>query len=230
MQPSLVLAGLAVATFLRSSEINRGSAGRLRALWLRDAAQGALEASFNAQWIEPTLAQAAWVRTRRPPRPALTPRPQLLALFEVCAHPHHSAERASSAMVMLDSIIRALALTTLDAGDPAASVFSPRAVPAVRGAPARGARGCACESFSLGHNSRSSRTHTPLWAATPAWSPAWGVAEIRREECRRLCWSALHLFAGHTAHAAAFAAAPLDFFCIQPANVGAVSACFRRRG
>lgn len=61
MQPCLILSGLAVSTFMRSSEIDQGSAGRNRALWLRDAAQSALEASFNAQWIEPTLAQAAWV-------------------------------------------------------------------------------------------------------------------------------------------------------------------------
>lgn len=61
MQPSLVLAGLAVSTFLNSGELNGGNAGRLRAVWLRDVAQSALEASFNAQWIEPTLAQAAWV-------------------------------------------------------------------------------------------------------------------------------------------------------------------------
>jgi len=63
MQPSLVLAGLALSTFMASSEINRGNTGRMRSLWLRDMAQAALDASFNAQWIEPALAQAAWVST-----------------------------------------------------------------------------------------------------------------------------------------------------------------------
>jgi hypothetical protein len=61
MQPSLVLALLAIATFWQSSEIGNGSEGRERALRFRDEAQGALEASFNARWVDETLAQAAWV-------------------------------------------------------------------------------------------------------------------------------------------------------------------------
>jgi hypothetical protein len=61
MQPSLVLALLAIATFWQSSEIGKGSEGRERALRFRDEAQGALEASFNARWVDETLAQAAWV-------------------------------------------------------------------------------------------------------------------------------------------------------------------------
>ncbi|KAF8582821.1 hypothetical protein K439DRAFT_1350360 [Ramaria rubella] len=205
MQPSLVLAGLAMATFMRSSELNGGSAGRLRAMWLRDAAQSALEASFNAQWIEPTLAQAAW----------------LLALFEMCAHPYHSSQRSNSAMVMLDSIIRTLSLTTIDANESAVSVFSLHTVPVVLvPSSSRVSRqeGCSCRSLTLGHNSRSSYDHTPLWVATPAWNPDWTVSEIRKEESRRLCWSSLQLAAGHTSHAAAFSAPPLDYFCIEPAN------------
>lgn len=61
MQPSLVLSILAVSAFMTSSEIDQGTNGRMRSLWLRDAAQSSLEASLNAQWIDPTLAQAAWV-------------------------------------------------------------------------------------------------------------------------------------------------------------------------
>lgn len=62
MQPSLVLALLAMSTFWQSSEVGLGSAGRERALWLRDEAQSALEASVNAGWLDETLAQAAWVK------------------------------------------------------------------------------------------------------------------------------------------------------------------------
>lgn len=61
MQPSLILAALALATFWQSSEIGQGSAGRARALRFREEAQSALEASFNAGSIDETLAQAAWV-------------------------------------------------------------------------------------------------------------------------------------------------------------------------
>ena len=62
MQPSLVFAGLALSTLMRSSEMELGTAGRTRAAWLRDQAQASLEASWNAQWIDMTLAKAALVR------------------------------------------------------------------------------------------------------------------------------------------------------------------------
>lgn len=61
IQPSLILALLAMATFWQSSELGLGRHGRDRALRFRDEAQSALDASFNAGWIDETLAQAAWV-------------------------------------------------------------------------------------------------------------------------------------------------------------------------
>ena len=61
IQPSLVLALLAISTFWQSSEIGYGEAGRERALRFRDEAQAAMDASFNSGWIDETLAQAAWV-------------------------------------------------------------------------------------------------------------------------------------------------------------------------
>lgn len=63
MQPSLVFAGLALATLIKSSEMELSTAGRNRAAWLRDQAHASLEASWNAQWIDITLAKAAFVRT-----------------------------------------------------------------------------------------------------------------------------------------------------------------------
>ncbi|KZW00891.1 hypothetical protein EXIGLDRAFT_603573 [Exidia glandulosa HHB12029] len=211
MQPSLVLAALAISTFMQSSEVDGGVEGRTRALRLRDLAQGALEQSFNAQWIEPTLAQAAW----------------LLALFEVSAHPDHSTERATSAMIMLDSIVRALALTAIDAADTTASVFARRAVPVVpsqRSAIAGAlptptpAPGCTCQALSLGHNWPLATNYTPLWLHTAAWDQSWSDVETRKEESRRLCWSSLSLAAAHTSHSAANSQAPLDFYIIQPEN------------
>jgi hypothetical protein len=61
MQPALLPAALAIATFFQSSEAGNGREGRDRAVRLRDVAQGHLEASLNAQWIDDSLAQAAWV-------------------------------------------------------------------------------------------------------------------------------------------------------------------------
>ena len=63
MQPCLVLAMLAMSTFWQSSEVGLSSHGRERALRFRDEAQSALDASFNAGWIDETLAQAAWVKS-----------------------------------------------------------------------------------------------------------------------------------------------------------------------
>ncbi|KAG6868627.1 hypothetical protein C0993_000217 [Termitomyces sp. T159_Od127] len=61
MQPSLILALLAMSTFWQSSEDGLGRLGRERSLRFRDEAQSALDASFNAGWIDETLAQSAWV-------------------------------------------------------------------------------------------------------------------------------------------------------------------------
>ena len=62
MQPALIYAGLALATLMRSSELELCGGGRSRALWLRDAAQSNLEQSLSTQWIDLQLAEAALVR------------------------------------------------------------------------------------------------------------------------------------------------------------------------
>ena len=62
LQPSLILAALAVANLIRSSERENGAKGRDWALALRDAAQSALDASLNSRWIDEYLVQASWVR------------------------------------------------------------------------------------------------------------------------------------------------------------------------
>ena len=61
MQPSIIYAGLALATLMKSSQLELGITGRNRALWLRDAAQSNLEQSLNGQWIDLSLAEAAMV-------------------------------------------------------------------------------------------------------------------------------------------------------------------------
>jgi hypothetical protein len=61
VQPALIYAGLALATLIKSSELELGLAGVNRALWLRDVAQVELESSWSARWIDLGLAQAAMV-------------------------------------------------------------------------------------------------------------------------------------------------------------------------
>lgn len=159
-------------------------------------------------------------------------------------------------MVMLDSIIRSLSLTFVDADDPNTSVFSPGAVPAVaeqRRAspwhpdqallellPSGGKvpssrrlshhraetrdveKGCSCQTMTLNDYWPEGKDHAPLWAATPAWSATWSEGEIRKESCRRLCWSSMILAAGHASYTTAHQSPhTLNLFISDPANVRA---------
>ncbi|KAI0319632.1 hypothetical protein OF83DRAFT_1054671 [Amylostereum chailletii] len=249
IQPSLILAVLAVSTFLQSSEIGRAEEGRRMALRLRDEAQSTLEASLNARAVDEEVAQAAWI----------------LAFFEICCHPLHQTCRVSAALNILDGILRTLALTYLDVDNPQASGYARHAVPSVspiqpaysstqnyygtgvNNPPAQShhpfsqmtfspahtlahhpltsdaharppATECGCDSLSLGRVHPDAAEQTPLWVATPAWNYEWTEGDIRKEECRRLCWSATMLAAGYSSYFAAIGGKPLDLFIIDPAN------------
>lgn len=173
---------------------------------------------------------------------------KLLSFFEISPHPLHSNTRAVSSMFMLDTIIRTLSLTSLDADNPATSRFKPKTVPAVslalhqgpiaswgsdpgfttsasqcnasdRTAPSNPARGCSCLSLSLGHRWSDAREHAPLWMATPGWDDAWTPGEIRKETCRRLCWHSMMLTAGFTSYMDATRRMVPEFFVGDPVNV-----------
>jgi len=60
--------------------------------------------------------------------------------------------------------------------------------------------------------------HTPLWTQTPAWNASWSEAEIRKESCRRLCWSAMTLAAGHSAYSSASRTHGVNLFISDPSN------------
>lgn len=167
----------------------------------------------------------------------------MLSIFEVCAHPEHSTHRAMSAMAILDQIIRTLSLTFLDADDPNASTFVRQEVPRVRAAPnhpkpdhdsspgspfesisSSQTETCDCVSLSLGYQWSGAHEHTPLWLSTPAWDASWSDGEIRKESCRRLCWSTVILAAGHSSYTTASKAGGLDLFVTEPANVRYITA------
>ncbi|KAL4063290.1 hypothetical protein V8B97DRAFT_2026456 [Scleroderma yunnanense] len=241
MQPSLVYAALAISTYLQSSDVGMGKRGRRKALRLRDVAQGALEASVCARWVDEELAQAAW----------------LLAVLEVNPHPLHSATRTVSSMFMLDTIIRTLSLTFLDAGNPTVIRFKPKTVPTIPNALRQGSissaindlnsgglatsttqyggfdgatrsypiHGCSCVSLSLGHCWPAAHEHTPLWVSSPGWDDAWTPGEIRKETCRRLCWSSMILVAGFTSYMDAARRMMPDFFIGEPANLAILFPC-----
>jgi hypothetical protein len=130
----------------------------------------------------------------------------------------------------------------LDAMDPQAAVFSADKVPTLPlsqrrdapnsagkllGAPQNsnsttGAATCACHALSIMRTTTHGQL-TPFWVSSAGWDPNWNEAEIRREESRRLVWSALTLAAGFTAHDAAFAKDPTELHIIDAANVGLLS-------
>lgn len=151
-------------------------------------------------------------------------------------------------MVMLDNIIRSLTLTLLDANDPDTTVFYPRSVPIASHAPENivlpqaplfatlsadtdaaggvaggnslgGASGCDCRELSLGSNWQGTQEYVPIWDPTPGWDPDWTEAEIRKESCRRLCWSSMTLAAAHMSYAPNNKPAGTMFFISDPSNV-----------
>ncbi|KZP29121.1 hypothetical protein FIBSPDRAFT_816488 [Athelia psychrophila] len=224
-QPSLIIMACALSIFLQSSELGRGKAGRELALQLRDQAEGALQASLNAGWIDENLAIAAW----------------MLAMFENSGHPEQSIYRSFASMHALDKIIRTLSLTTIDENDPNASTFALREVPRVmtirhphmsdsadleRETSPDTHEGCDCASLSLGHQWTGAFEHTPLWLSTPAWNDNWTEGEFKKETCRRLCWSTVILATGISSYTTARQTEDLDLFVTEPANACDLSPCF----
>jgi hypothetical protein len=151
--------------------------------------------------------------------------------------------RIYSSLNLLDSIIYMLGMSYLDANNPATSTFLRNTVPVVDRYPCSMSvsspmqqymqqqhqteptvfpSGCSCDELSLGRRWPEAQGLVPLWVATPAWNSEWSVGEIRKEECRRLCWSALGLVSGHTSYAAATNWRNLDLSMAEPSNVRAI--------
>ena len=213
---------------MRSSETELGAHGRERALWLKNSAQAALESSWNSRWIDLSLAEAALVRRVRYLSYCKLPliaRPfQILALFESSPHPEHSPERETSSLVFLDNIIRYLSLTCIDVNEPGVSRFAPRNVPIVSECHADGAfkdirhshhRKCMC----IPSTTAVPQDHFSHWSYPLPWDSSWSLADIKKEETRRFCWSALNLVASYSSRCVLFQKKLPDFYLSNPTNV-----------
>ena len=140
-------------------------------------------------------------------------------MFESSAHPLYSPEQANNALQLLDRIIHVLSLCSMDRDDRFASSFLPRDVPIVYTPdgymlPDR----CSCLLFTP--------TSTPFpdpLSVTASCEAPWdnnaSDNDIRKEECRRLCWSALSLISSYTAHCSAFHMEPVELSLADPSNV-----------
>jgi hypothetical protein len=148
----------------------------------------------------------------------------MLALFESSAHPQYSPSRAASSISFLDNIIRRLQLTILDSNDPDVSSFKPHHVPSVKTRSGSGPKDTSqkCSCIPLPPNANLPADHySSTWSYAPPWDAHSSPNEIYKEECRRLCWSALSLVAGHSSQSAAFDKEPAQFFLTDPGNVRA---------
>ncbi|KAI0741707.1 hypothetical protein C8Q80DRAFT_1195731 [Daedaleopsis nitida] len=205
IQPSLVFSMLAVTELVRGSELKEGAASRIRALKLVEHAHCSLQASLNSNWVDIGLVQAAW----------------FIAYFEMQSHPDQSLARRRSALVLLDSLIRLLSLTSLDADHPQSrySIFGtysdmypgqarpPGAVDgeswsraSAQTSPATTsttATGCSCDKFMLWKQWPAIAEVAPTWGVITMWPSKMGEGEMRKEEFRRMVWSSLMLTAGH---------------------------------
>lgn len=154
--------------------------------------------------MDPTLAQAALV----------------LAVFETCPHPQHNFLRVASALKMMDSIIGAFQLLAMDVSDARVSIFVPGDVPRIQQSSTgvistRTPRPPVLDAGSP-ENERAA-VHT-TWSPTPQWPTEWDLAETRKDEARRLCWTASGIVASFSHWQHTLNEAPLDLYLSSPAN------------
>ena len=149
---------------------------------------------------------------------------QILALFESSSHPEHSQARADAALQFVDRIVQTLSLPMIDIDDREVCTYSPRSIPVVYhpsgyAPPER----CGCIRGAASPQSPASppTRYSYSFSHTPPWDEQAPVEERRREECRRICWSALNLIANYTAQCAAFHQDPIELSLMEPSNVRA---------
>ncbi|KAJ7479161.1 hypothetical protein FB451DRAFT_1032022 [Mycena latifolia] len=190
IQPAFILAGLAMAELMRSSDSERGAAGRSHAAFLRDHAQTALQRAISGEpgtWIDASLAEAALI----------------LVLYESSAHPQYHPDRVAAALRLLDQILQTISVSSLDAADRDVARFAPGTVPVVevpyRPMDPRYERRCTC----MPPGSPPPDT-AHAWTSPLRWDPGWSATEVRNEECRRLAWSALSLATSYLIQCVAF--------------------------
>lgn len=156
----------------------------------------------------------------------------------------HTSERVRSAVTMLDSLIRYMRLSSLDANDPRVTRFAPRTAPVVSAfsqpqtqrnstefvaaqqagtipLPQNMASKCWCANYTLGNTSPDTIELAPLWSHTAGWLAHWTEGDIRREECRRLVWSSVILIAGYASYNTATGKLLPELALMNPSNVSA---------
>lgn len=143
---------------------------------------------------------------------------QILALFESSCHPQYSTQRAESSLQFVDRIIRALSLSMIDMEDPDVCMFSPDSPPVVCTPDYQTPGNCDCTSTPPTNGVFGEDRNAIFQPSSLPWDEGF-PEEIRKEECRRICWSALNLIASYTAQCAAFHQEPMELYLTEPVNV-----------
>lgn len=193
-------------------------------------------------------------------------------MFEATSHPTHSPTRISSSISLLDSIIQALSLTTIDANEPGAMTFlmddiaristtangikaatlghqNSRATPFPTGVKTSQSQ-CTCgnvpagllvsrdgslpnPAISTGKMQRFIDATMPTTSSSQSsfvlegasrieteWPDPTNIAEIQKEESRRLCWSAMMLVTALREYTPLkFEPSTWDLYVTRPENV-----------
>ena len=129
-----------------------------------------------------------------------------MAYFEMHAHPQFSVARRRSAMLLLDSLIRLLSLTSLDASVPQhwPPVHAPintttgesypdyaTAADRLFGCGSTSYGGCECEQYTVQKQWPSVLAIAPKWQWSMMWPMGMSEGDIQKEECRRVVWSSI---------------------------------------
>ena len=83
---------------------------------------------------------------------------------------------------------------------------------------------CSCRDQTLEHHWPLAATTVPSWISTPAWPEGLPESEIQKEECRRLIWSSIQLFAGYNSYSIAQGTQVVDFAICKASNVSPIYA------
>lgn len=140
-------------------------------------------------------------------------------------HPEHKQSRLWSSILLLDSLIRLLALTTLDADRPDSqyAIFgtyvsnmaqfsltaSPNAMHVMNcmntapGFLGNTKSSCDCDRYTLKRQWPAVSEIAPSWESTTLWPQVISEGELKKEECRRLVWSSVMLTAAYNSCIAA---------------------------
>ena len=136
-------------------------------------------------------------------------------------------------MMMLDSLVRYMNLMTIDVGDERV-IRWPETTPPIVPRPWRSSPvsptptvsdACSCRDQTLGNRWLPAATTVPSWVSTPSWPEGLPESEIQKEECRRLIWSSVQLFASYNSYSVARGTQVVNFALCKASNVSSVYKC-----